>query len=324
MLKTIFAALAALALLAGPAGAQTWPTKPVKFIVSTPSGTSPDLIARMLAERLGRSYGQPFVVENVTGAGGTLATQSLVRAAPDGYTVMFAGMGAFVIDPYMLSSPGYEVEKDLVPVGMIYEQDRLSVAVHPDVPARTLPELLSLAKSQPGKLSYGVTNVVLLIMVGRWINKLGDTDMVGVTYKAAGQQMQDLLANRIQWIVAAPPQLDSYVKAGKLRIVAVDGVGRFPLWPDVPLISETFPGYRTSGMGIMIGPRGIPPAIVKDLNAAMDRVNHDPEYTQRLLNLSISVGGAGTPESIGAFIRERREYWAGIFKGLNIQQGSGG
>jgi len=322
LVSNLLRALGALLLLVaaiGQAGAQSWPAKPVKFIVSTPAGTSPDLIARMLSERLAKQYGQPFLVENITGAGGTLATHGLVKAPPDGYTLMFAGMGALVIDPYMLKNPGYEVDRDIVPIGMIYEQDRLSIAVHPEVPVKTLPELISLAKAQPGKLSYGVTNVVLLVMVGKWINKLADTDMVGVTYKTAGQQMQDILAGRIQWIVAAPPQLETFVKAGKVRIVAVDGVGRYPAWPDIPAIGETFPGYRTSGMGILSGPRGIAPGITQPLNAVMDKINRDPEYQQRLLTMSFSVNGAGTPDSIAAFIRERRQYWNTIFKTLNVQ-----
>jgi tripartite-type tricarboxylate transporter receptor subunit TctC len=312
-----FCALAGVTL-AQAALAQQWPSKPIRFIVSTPAGTSPDIVARLAADRLGRAVGQPLVVENITGAGGILATQTLARSAPDGYTLMFAGMGAFVIDPYMQKNPGYDVDRDLVPIGMIYEQDRLTVAVHPDVPAKTLPELIAHAKANPGKLSYGVTNVVLLITVGQWINKLAGTDMVGVTYKSAGQQMQDLVAGRIQWIVAAPPQLDSFVKAGKIRIVAVDGVGRYPKWPDVPTVGETFPGYRTSGMGILVGPRGTPPTAVRSLNAALDKLDRDPEYQAKLLEMGIQVHEAGTPESINAFVRERRQYWAGIFKALNI------
>jgi tripartite-type tricarboxylate transporter receptor subunit TctC len=321
MLKFLAAICAAL-LTALSHAQPSYPSKPVRFIVSTPAGTSPDLIARLVSERLGKAYGQPFPVENITGAGGILATQTLVRAAPDGHTLMFAGMGAFVIDPYMKKEPGYDVDRDLVPIAMIYEQDRLTIAVHPDVPARNLPQLIAHAKSNPGKLSYGVTNVVLLVMVGQWINKLAGTDMVGVTYKTAGQQMQDVVAGRIQWIVAAPPQLDGFVKAGKLRIVAVDGVGRYPKWPDVPSIAETFPGYRTSGMGILIGPRGIPASMTQSLHAQMDRINRDPEYQARLLDMSFQVRDAGTPESINAFIRERRQYWAGIFKGLNVQPGT--
>lgn len=320
MLKLVGLTLCAALLAASPAAAQqTWPAKPIRFIVSNPAGTSPDVIARLAAERLSKAYGQLFVVENIPGAGGILATRTLVGAAPDGYTLMFASMGALVIDAYVQKNPGYDVDRDLVPIAMIYEQDRLSVAVHPDVPARTLPELIAHAKANPGKLSYGVTNVAFLIMVSQWLNKLAGTDMVGVTYKGAGQQMQDILAGRIQWILAAPPQIESFVKAGKLRVIAVDGVGRYAKWPDVPSIAETFPGYRTSGMGILMGPRGIPANVVQSLNGAMDKINRDPEYQARLLDLSIQVREAGNAESISAFIRERRQYWAGIFKALNVQ-----
>ncbi len=320
MLKLVGLTLCAALLAASPAAAQQpWPAKPIRFIVSNPAGTSPDVIARLAAERLSKAYGQLFVVENIPGAGGILATRTLVGAAPDGYTLMFASMGALVIDAYVQKNPGYDVDRDLVPIAMIYEQDRLSVAVHPDVPARTLPELIAHAKANPGKLSYGVTNVAFLIMVGQWLNKLAGTDMVGVTYKGAGQQMQDILAGRIQWMLAAPPQIESFVKAGKLRVIAVDGVGRYAKWPDVPSIAETFPGYRTSGMGILMGPRGIPANVVQSLNGAMDKINRDPEYQARLLDLSIQVREAGNAESISAFIRERRQYWAGIFKALNVQ-----
>ena len=320
MLKLVGLTLCAALLAASPAAAQQpWPAKPIRFIAPSPAGTSPDLIARMAAERLSKAYGQPFVVENIPGAGGILATRTLVGAAPDGYTLMFASMGALVIDPYVQKNPGYDVDRDLVPIAMIYEQDRLSVAVHPDVPARTLAELIAHAKANPGKVSYGVTNVAFLIMVGQWLNKLAGTDMVGVTYKGAGQQMQDIVAGRIQWILAAPPQIDSFVRAGKLRVIAVDGVGRYAKWPDVPSIAETFPGYRTSGMGILIGPRGIPANVAQSLNGAMDKINRDPEYQARLLDLSIQIREAGNAESISAFIRERRQYWAGIFKALNVQ-----
>ena len=320
MLKLVGLTLCAALLAASPAAAQqTWPAKPIRFIAPSPAGTSPDLIARMAAERLSKAYGQPFVVENIPGAGGILATRTLVGAAPDGYTLMFASMGALVIDPYVQKNPGYDVDRDLVPIAMIYEQDRLSVAVHPDVPARTLAELIAHAKANPAKVSYGVTNVAFLIMVGQWLNKLAGTDMVGVTYKGAGQQMQDIVAGRIQWILAAPPQIDSFVRAGKLRVIAVDGVGRYAKWPDVPSIAETFPGYRTSGMGILIGPRGIPANVAQSLNGAMDKINRDPEYQARLLDLSIQIREAGNAESISAFIRERRQYWAGIFKALNVQ-----
>jgi tripartite-type tricarboxylate transporter receptor subunit TctC len=320
IVRKIVALLLATAFLwLSPAFAQGWPAKTVKIIVPVPAGTAPDIVGRLLADRLTKHYGQPFVVENIVGAGGLIATQSAVRATPDGYTFLYAGLGALVLDPYLQKNPGYDRDKDLGPVAMIFDQERMTIAVHPDVPAKTLGELVAYSKANPDKVSYGVTNVAFPILVGQWINKLGSTSMLGVTYKNSGQQMQDLLAGRIQWVLATPPTLVPFANAGKLRILAVDGLGRYPLLPDVPTISETFPGYRTSGMGILAAPRGISPAIVKDLNATMDRINKDPEYQKLLLDLSFQVSGAGTPESIRAFIRERDQYWTTILKELNVK-----
>jgi tripartite-type tricarboxylate transporter receptor subunit TctC len=307
----------AMALLAGAAQGQ-WPTKPARLIVAVPAGTAPDIIARMMTERLGKHIGQPVIVENVVGAGGLLATQALVRAAPDGYTFMFAGMGAYVLDPYMLKSPGYDPDRDLVPVAMIYEQERISITVHAGHAAKGLPDLIAMAKAKPGAMNYGITNVVLLEMVGRYINHLAGTQMVAVTYKTVGQQLQDLLGGRLDWVIAAPSQVESHMKAGKVRVIAMDGVGRSPRFPDIPLISETFPGYRISGMGIMVAPRGIPGPVVQQVNAAMERVNREPEYIAKLADINVSLSGAGTPESIAAFVADRRKYWAAIFKALNV------
>lgn len=319
MRKLIGAMLCMAWLAAGPVAAQSWPAKLVRVVVSAPTGSAPDYIARLAADRLSKHYGQTFVVENVPGAAGLIATRTVVKAPPDGYTLLFAGSGPLVFDSHLHLNPGYKPDRDLVPIAMLYEQDRLSITVHPDVPARNLAELIALAKARPGKLSYGVPNAALPTMVGRWINKLAGTDMLAVTYKTSGQIYQDLLAGRIDWIIATPPQLEAFVRAGKMRIIAIDGIGRFAALPDIPTIAETFPGYRTSGFGILTAPRGISPTIVQSLNAAMEKVVRDPEYIRQLATVTASVNGAGTPEYIANFIRERRQYWAGVFKALDIQ-----
>jgi tripartite-type tricarboxylate transporter receptor subunit TctC len=313
-------AAALLMLAAVPVSAQqTWPAKPVRFIVPTPAGTSPDSIGRLLADRLSKHYGQPWVVENITGAGGLIASQTAARAAPDGYTMYFAGTGALITDRYSVKDMGYDADRDFVLIAQIYEEGSLAIAVHPDLPVKTLPDLIALAKSKPGKISYGTTSVALLILFGQWINKLGGTDMLAVSYKSAAQQFQDTLAGRTDWLISAPPQLEPFIKSGKLRVIAVDGSRRNPNMPDVPNIYETFPGFRMSGMGILAAPRGISPDIVRPLNRVMDKIVSDPDYVGRLLNMGFLINGGGTPESIGAFLRERREYWDKIMKGLNVQ-----
>jgi tripartite-type tricarboxylate transporter receptor subunit TctC len=318
MLRVVCALLCTVCL-AGSALAQSWPVKPARIVVANQPGTVPDRVARLVAEGLGKQFGQGFTVENNTGAGGLIATQSVVRSAPDGYTFLFASVGALITDPRQYANPGYDPDRDLQLIAMLYEQSRLSITVNASVPARNLEELIALAKSRPGGLSYGVPNAALLSMVGRWFNHLAGTEMVEVKYTNTGQQFQDLVTGRIDWVIATVPQLMPFVKAGKLRIIALDGDGRMPQLPDVPTMTETFPGYRTSGFGILAAPRGVSPGIVAPLNAAVDKVVRSPEYVRRLSEMFVSVNGAGTPEYIASFTRERREYWDRIFTTLKVQ-----
>jgi tripartite-type tricarboxylate transporter receptor subunit TctC len=318
-MRGFFVAVVSSILLSfSEAQAQSWPTKPIRFIVPTPAGTSPDNIGRLLADRLTRALGQPVLPENITGAGGLIASRTAAKAAPDGYTLYFSGTGALITDRYTQKNLGYDPDHDFVLVAMIYDEGSLGLAVHPDVPVKNLPELIALAKQQPGKLSYGTTSVSLLILFGQWITKLADIDMLAVPYKAASQQMQDVLSGRIQVIIASPPQVLPFVRTGKLRPIAVDGSRPHPSLPGVANIYETFPGFRMSGMGILAAPAGLPQEIIQRLNPVMDKIVRDPEYVQALLGMGFLINGAGTPQSINAFLKDRRESWDKVMKGLNV------
>jgi tripartite-type tricarboxylate transporter receptor subunit TctC len=301
------------------AGAQAWPAKPIKFIVPVPAGTSPDLIGRRLADRLPRALGQPLVVENITGAGGLIASQTAARAAPDGYTLYFAGTGALITDRYSVKDLRYDPDKDFTLMSMIYEEGSLCIAVHPDLPVKTLPELITYAKANPGKISYGTTSVALLILFGQWINKLSGTEMVAIAYKTQGQQLQDAIAGRTQMVIVSPPNIEQFRRAGKLRVIAVDGGGPHPLLPGIPTIGETFPGFRMSGMGIMAAPAGIPADIVRRVNTVMDTTVREPEYIAALAEMGFTINGAGTPKSIAEFLSARRAYWHQVMTGLNVR-----
>jgi tripartite-type tricarboxylate transporter receptor subunit TctC len=313
--------LLALAALLAPSLAlpQSYPTKPVKLIVSTGSGTSPDRIARIAADRLSRDLGQSFVVENLTGGGGLIATRTALRAAPDGYNLFFGGVGALVTDPFTVKDLGYDPDRDFVYISHIYEEGSLAVAVHPDVSAKTLPDLMALAKKQPGKISYGTTSVNFIILFGRWMNSLAGTEMIAVAYKNPAQQMQDVLSGRIHMIITSPPTLEAHLKAGKLRVLAIDGAKRFPLWPDVPNIGDTFPGFRLSGTGVLVSPRGTPDEVVRVLRGGMKKVVEDKSYQDALLQMGFTIDGTGTSESIRDFLRERRAYWQKVFTGLGVK-----
>ena len=304
---------------AGLAGAQAWPSKPTRVIVPVPSGTSPDVIGRLFSERLGRAFGQAFIVENITGAGGLIASRTVAKADPDGHTLYFAGTGALITDPHMVKDLGYDPERDFAFISMIYSEGSLAVAVHPDVTAKTLPEFIAMAKKKPGSISYGTTNVALTILFGRWLQKLTDTEMVAVAYKSQGQQIQDVLAGRTQMVIVSPPNVDAFLKAGRLRLIAIDGLKPHPLAPAVETIDKTLPGFHMSGLGILAAPAGIAASTTQRINAEMDRIVRSPEYVQSLLTMGFTVEGAGTPQSILAFLRERRAYWDKVMKGLNVQ-----
>ncbi|MFM9969592.1 MAG: Bug family tripartite tricarboxylate transporter substrate binding protein [Burkholderiales bacterium] len=299
--------------------AQSWPTKPVRLIISTGSGTSPDRIGRIVADRLSRDLGQTFVAENITGAGGIIAPRLVAKAPADGYTLLFCGVDTLVTNPYSVKDLGYDPQKDFDLISMIYKEGSLAVVVHPSVPAKTLPELFALAKKEPGKLSYGTTSVNFIILFGQWLNKLAGTDMLGVPYKAPAQQFQDVLEGRINAIITSPPTVDAFMKAGKLRVLAVDGSKRFPLWPDVPNISETFPGFRLSGTGLLAAPRGTPEPIIRAANAAMNKILTDKTYQQALLQMGFTVDDAGTQESMRQHLKDRDEAWQKVFTGLGIK-----
>ncbi len=316
MAPVLFALLCAVA---GRALGQAWPARPVKLIIPTPSGTPPELIGRLVADRLTRSLGQTFYVESIPGAGGLLASQTAARAANDGYTLYVAGTGALITDRYTVKALNYDPDRDFAPIAMVYEEGSLAIAVHPDVPARNLGELIALAKRQPGKLSYGVVSVALLQIFGQWLEKRAGIDIVAVPSKSLAQQLQDTIAGRLQISISAPPQFEPYAKSGKLRVIAVDGSRRNPTMPDVPLIEETLSGFKMSGMAILAAPAGTPEAVVQTLNRAMDKVVGDPDYVQRLIAMGFMVNGAGTPRSIAEFVRERREHWDGVMRELNVR-----
>ena len=310
---------AALAFISAAASAQNWPAKPVRLILSTGGGTSPDRIARMVADRLSKDWQQSVVVDNMTGAGGLIASRAAARAAPDGYTLFFAGVGAMVTDIFTVKDLGYDPDRDFELISMIYEEGSLGIAVHPSVPAKTLPELFALAKKEPGKLSYGTTSVNFIILFGRWMNKLAGTDMLAVAYKSPAQQFQDVLSNRIQVVISSPPTLETHLKAGKLRVVAVDGAKRYPAWPDTPNISETFPGFRLSGTGVLVAPKGTPEEIIRSAHRGMEKIVNDKAYKDALLTMGFTIDGAGTPESIRKLVQDRRDYWKQVFDGLGVK-----
>jgi tripartite-type tricarboxylate transporter receptor subunit TctC len=304
-----------------PALAQNWPTRPVRIIVSTAVGTTPDLVTRLLLDRLSKGIGRPVFIENLIGGEGIIATQAAARAAPDGYTFYSAGVGVVATDRYLHKTLPYDPDKAFVPVAMIYDAAGLGIGVRPDLPVRTVAELIAYAKANPGKLSYGTQPVGVIPLFGRWFGKLTSTEMVAVPYKTQPQMLADFYGGQLDLIFYSINTMERLHRAGKLRIIALGNAVRYPPLPDIPTVAETLPGFEIAGTGVLLAPTGIPADISQRMNRAMDGAVRDPEYVQKLhaMGLTATSFGAGTPQEIDAYLKRQRENWGRIMTGLNLQ-----
>ena len=310
--------IALLALLAvSMTHAQSWPAKPVRVTVPNAPGATPDLVTRLATERLARLLNTSFVVENNTSGAGVVAAQSVARASPDGYSLLVGTITSLAINPNMMQSLPYRPE-DFVGAAMVYDTGSQVVAVHPDVPAKTLPELFALARSQPGKLSYAADRGLASIL-GEWMHRTAGVEITLIPYKVPSQSLSDTAGGRIQEIIISIPLIDNLRKAGKLRVLAVSSAKRFPLLPEVPTVGETLPGFVASGWSALVAPVGTPAEILQRINRATDQVVRDAEYKQRLLTFGLTVEGAGSIDSIAAFIKTERDKWGKIIRETGIK-----
>ena len=312
--------LAALAA-ASRVEAQSWPQRPVTFIVSQAAGASPDVMARMIAERLAPSLGQGVVIENKPGAGNVIGATAAARAAPDGYTFFFATSAALVNNVYMMKKLNYDPVKDFTPVALVTRSNQL-IVVHPDVPATTLAELIALEKKSPGTFSIAVDGPRNLAGVtAQALNKRAGTGFVPVPYPNIPAGVQDTLAGRVQAGVFSVSIVESLVKDGKLRAVAVATNKRLQAMPEVPAAAEAIPGFDFSGWFMLMAPAGTPPDIVKKMNILLDAVSRDAKVKEMApkLGFEIDAQGLGTPESAAKFLQEQLALWERTTKELGIE-----
>jgi tripartite-type tricarboxylate transporter receptor subunit TctC len=310
---------AALGVACAQACAQGWPAKPVRLITTASPGQSIDIMLRVVSDKLSKNLVRSFIVDNMPGGAGVIAAQAAARAAPDGYSFYLGGLGFIATDRYTMKSLPYDPDRDFVLVAKLYDSGAFGIAVHPDVPARSIAELIALARAQPGKLSYGSETVGAPMIAGQWFMKVAGIDIVAVPYKITTQAAQDTAGGRTQVIVTSLPVIEPHAKAGRLRLLGVTTPRRLESLPDVPTVGETLPGFRVGGLGILVAPAGVPADIVQRMNREVDAVVRDREYVQRLLTFGFSVSDAGTPQSIAEFVRTERENWDRIMKGLDIQ-----
>jgi len=312
--------LLALLLAAAPlmASAQSYHTKPVKILVPAQPGGGLDLIGRTMADQLSRALDQSFIVENSAGGGGAIASQATARAAPDGYTLMVAYVGTHGTNPAVRKLP-YDAIKDFTPIAMVGGTPNL-LAITPAVPANDLKSFIDYAKSNPTKLNYGTGGIGLLnhLALEQFRAAAQLPDAVYAHYRGIGPAIQDMLGNQIQVLMPGLAAALPHIRAGKLKPLAITGLKRHPLVPDLPTFEELgykgFDGVQWYGIA---GPAKLPADITKKLNSEINKAIQSPALQQRLASEAITVMPM-TPEQFGQFIQADIARWSALAKERNI------
>jgi tripartite-type tricarboxylate transporter receptor subunit TctC len=307
--------------LSTPVVAQSWPQRPVSVVVPQPAGNSPDVLCRVIADKLSRALGQQFIVENRAGAANLVGTQSVARAAPDGYTFLFATSAALVMNPYTFKKLSYDPIKDFTPVAMVARSNHV-VLVNPEVKAKTLAELIALEKLAPGSLSMAVDGPRNLSgLIAQSINKQAGTGFVLVPYNTTTNAVQDSITGRVQATIQAASIAEAFIAAGTLRPVAVAGSKRIGSLPDVAAISETLKSVDLQGWFMLMAPAGTPTEIIEKLSAEISRALNSVEVQERApaLGFDVGVGEAVTPAGAKRFLEEQLASTGKVIQELGIQ-----
>jgi tripartite-type tricarboxylate transporter receptor subunit TctC len=300
--------------------AQNWPTRPIRLIVPTGPGLGTDIMARLLADGVSRTLGQQIYVENVPGASGITGAQQAARATPDGYTLFFANASTFTSNMFMLKSIPYDPTRDFTAVAMVSNQGPVVVSVYPELPVKTLPELIAYGKAQPGKLSYAVDATSGLgVVAGRLMNKRGGIGMVEVPYRTTAQMMQDTSVGTTQVMISSFAAVDAFARAGKVRRIALSSARRFPGLDDLPTIAETLPGFELDGWLVVVAPAGTPTDIVTQLNRHIGQFLRNPVIQQRLVTLGLAISGTDTAETTAQFIRQQQASWHSLAQEIDLR-----
>jgi len=306
-----------ISLLPQASMAQTYPTHPIRLIVPFPPGGSNDIVGRMVATQLGERLGQPVVVDNRGGAGGTIGTDIAAKAAPDGYTLLLVSV-AHAFNPAMYKKLPYDPEKSFAPIGMV-GAGPVALMVNPAVPVHSVKELIELAKAKPGQLNYATAGIGSFQHLASELFKLQTgVDMVHVPYKGGGPAMMDTIAGQAQINMASLIQVIPHAKSGKLRLLATSGTKRSALFPDVPTVAETVPGYDATNWWGLIAPAGTPQAVIAKLSSELEALLRSDETKKRVESEGADVIRM-TPAEFGRFISEEMQKWAKVVKQAGIQ-----
>ncbi|MDO8280343.1 MAG: tripartite tricarboxylate transporter substrate binding protein [Burkholderiaceae bacterium] len=302
-----------------PVAAQSWPARPIRFVVPFAPGGTSEIVARAVSAELTKQLGQSVFVENKPGGAGTVAMSEVAKAAPDGHTIILGHVGTLAVNPYMLKNQPYDVGRDFMPVTLLAKVPNVFV-VHADVPARNFREFVAYVRANPGKLNYGSAgNASAGHLAMEYLKLVTGMYITHIPYRGTGPQLSDLLAGRTQASSAGLPALSAHIKSGKLRAIAVGTQQRISQLPDVPTVAEMgFKDFETSQWYGILAPAGTPADIVRRLQEESLRALRSSAVTERFANDN-AVGGGGPSSEFAAFIAREQRIWSDIVKRAQIK-----
>ena len=300
-----------------PAAKDVYPNKPIKFIVTYPPGGGNDIIARLLAQKMSESMGQPVQVDNRAGAGGTIGTAAAAKSPPDGYTIVLVSP-PFVMAPSLYAKLPYDTAKDLIPITVVGATPNVLV-VHPSVPVKSVAELIAYARAKPTALSAATLgSATTQHLAAAMFNSMAKTDVLLVPYKGSAPGMNDLLAGHVQMMFNAMPSTLGNIKSGQLRALGVTSLTRSPLAPEVPTVAETLPGFEVSTWYGVLAPTGTPDAIIQRLNSEIIKAARLPDMRKKMAEQGVELL-LSTPQAFGELLKSETIKWAEVIRVTGVK-----
>lgn len=311
LLAACLAAASGLSLAAAP----KYPDKPVRLVVPFAPGGGTDIIARIVAHRLSETWGKQVVIDNRGGAGGVIGTETVAKAAADGYTILFGSQSVLAMNPAIYSNLNFDSVKDFIPVTLVAYSLQL-LAVHPGVPARSLQEFIAAAKAAPGKWTYGSSGTgTAAHLTFELFKREAGIDVVHVPYKGTGPAITDLLGGQIQSIIGSTAALLPHVKSGRLRAIAMASGNRSAAMPHLPTMAESgLPGFNVSPWFGVLYPSRTPKAIVNSMYSEMRRILTSPDTRQKIAEQGAEAALSESPQEFAAFVASERELWRKVVR----------
>lgn len=303
---------------ASSAIAQTYPSKPVRMVVNYPPGGPTDLVGRLTAQYLTEALGQQVVVENRGGAGGTVGAAAVVKSTPDGYTLTLAANGEIAIAPNLYSRLPYDPRRDLAPISRV-GASQLLLVVHPSLPARSVKELVAMARAKPGVINYASAGTGSTAhLCAELLKSLANINIVHVPYKGAGPALSELMGGQVELLITGVSSAMPHVKAGRLRGLASTGARRLAVAPDLPVIGETVQGYEANSWYGVFAPAGTPEAVIDRLHGELAKMVRRPDLKERLVGLGIEPEGT-SPAEFATQVRDEIAKWGKVVKAAGVK-----